>query len=50
MRDITKLHNVGGTLVVTLTQAILNSLELQEENRLLLEALPPHRVIITVSS
>ena len=47
VRDMAKLRNVGGTLVVTLTQAILNTLEMQDGDRLLLEAIPPHRVMIT---
>ena len=47
VRDMTKLRNVGGTSVVTLTQAILSSTELKDGDRLLLEALPPNRVIIT---
>ena len=47
VRDMTKLRNVGGTSVVTLTQAILSALDLTDGDRLLLEALPPNRVIIT---
>jgi hypothetical protein len=47
VRDMAKLRNVSGTLVVTLTQAILNAVELKEGDRLVLEAVPPRRVIIT---
>ena len=47
VRDMAKLRNVGGTLVVTLTQAILNSVDMGDGDRLLLEAIPPHRVMIT---
>jgi len=46
MRDIVKVRKVGDTLVVTLTQAILQSVELEEGDRLLLEASPPRRVTI----
>lgn len=46
-RDMTKLRSVGGTLVVTFTQAILNAVDMKDGDRLLLEAMPPHRVMIT---
>ena len=47
MRDLVRLRKVGETLVVTMTQVILENLELAEGDRLLLEAVPPRRVIVT---
>ena len=46
-RDTVKVRKVGETLVVTLTQAILGAVDIKEGDRLLLEAVPPRRVIAT---
>lgn len=47
MRDIVKVRKVGETLVVTLTQAILSEVDLQEGDRVVIEPVPPKRIIIT---
>ncbi len=46
-RDILKVRKVGGTLVVTLTQAVLEQIPLEEGDRVLIEALPPRRILIS---
>ncbi|SRR5260370_1595280 len=46
-RDILKVRKVGGTLVVTITQAILDKISLVEGDRVLIEAVPPKRILIT---
>jgi antitoxin component of MazEF toxin-antitoxin module len=46
-RDIVKVRKVGGTLVVTLTQAVLEQVELSEGDRVLIEAAPPRRIVIS---
>ena len=46
-REILKVRKVGGTLVVTLTQAVLEDVPLQEGDRVLIEAAPPRRIIIS---
>ncbi len=46
-RDILKVRKVGGTLVVTLTQSILEQISLAEGDRVLIEALPPKRILIS---
>lgn len=46
-RDIVRLRRVGDTLVVTMTQVVVLSLGLKQGDRLLLESVPPRRVIIT---
>jgi sugar-specific transcriptional regulator TrmB len=46
-RDVVKVRKVGETLVGTLTQAILGSVDIVEGDRLILEAVPPRRVIAT---
>jgi len=46
-RDILKVRKVGGTLVVTMTQAILDQIPLTEGDRVLIEAFPPKRIIIS---
>ncbi len=46
-RDIIKVRKVGGTLVVTLTQAVLSKVQLEEGNRVIIEAVPPKRIIIS---
>jgi hypothetical protein len=38
---------VGGTLVVTLTQGVLAEVQLEEGDRVLVEALPPSRILIS---
>ena len=47
MREILKVRKVGGTLVVTLSQAILEETQLVEGQRVLVEALPPKRILIS---
>ena len=47
MRDIVKVRKVGETLVVTLTQAILSEVDLVEGDRVVIEPVPPKRIIIT---
>ncbi len=46
-RDIIKVRKVGGTLVVTLTQAVLEQVALAEGDRVLIEALPTKRILIS---
>jgi len=46
-REILKVRKVGGTLVVTLTQSVLEQIKLEEGDRVLIEALPPKRVVIS---
>jgi antitoxin component of MazEF toxin-antitoxin module len=46
-RDILKVRKVGGTLVVTLTQGVLEQVRLDEGGRVLIEALPPRRILIS---
>jgi antitoxin component of MazEF toxin-antitoxin module len=46
-RDILKVRKVGGTLVVTLTQAVLEKVSLAEGDRVLIEAIPPRRILIS---
>ena len=46
-RDVVKVRKVGETIVVTLTQAILGAVDIEEGDRLIIEAVPPRRVIIT---
>jgi antitoxin component of MazEF toxin-antitoxin module len=47
MRDIVKVRKVGETLVVTLTQSILSEVDLVEGDRVVIEPVPPKRIIIT---
>jgi len=46
-REILKVRKVGGTLVVTLTQGILDQIPLTEGDRVLIEAAPPRRIVIS---
>ena len=46
-RDVVKVRKVGETLVITLTQTILGAVQIGEGDRLILEAVPPRRVIVT---
>jgi len=46
-RDVLKVRKVGGTLVVTLTQSVLEEVQLTEGDRVLIEALPPRRILIS---
>ena len=46
-RDILKVRKVGGTLVVTLAQGVLEEVQLVEGDRVLIEALPPKRILIS---
>jgi antitoxin component of MazEF toxin-antitoxin module len=46
-REILKVRRVGGTLVVTLTQAVLEQVKVEEGDRVLVEALPPKRILIS---
>ncbi len=47
MREIIKVRRVGGTLVVTLTQGILEQVSMSEGDRVLIEALPPKRILVS---
>jgi hypothetical protein len=47
MRDIVKVRKVGETLVVTLTQTVLSEVDLAEGDRVVIEPVPPKRIIIT---
>lgn len=47
MREIIKLREVAGSAVITLPQIILEALGLELGDRLLVEAMPPRRIIIT---
>src|SRR4051794_1483150 len=47
MRDVVKVRKVGETLVVTLTQAVLSDIDLAEGDRVVIEPVPPKRLIIT---
>lgn len=42
-----EVRRVGGTLVVTLTQSVLEDVQLAEGDRVLIEALPPKRILIS---
>ena len=41
------MRKVGGTLVVTLTQGVLEQVPLAEGDRIFIEALPPKRILIS---
>lgn len=47
MREILRVRKVGGTLVVTLSQPILEAVKLKEGDRVLVEPLPPKRILIS---
>jgi len=47
MRELIKVRKVGGTLDVTLTQGVLEDVSLSEGDRVLIEALPPKRILIS---
>ena len=47
MRDILKVREVAGSVVVTLPQPMLASIGLQPGDRVLVEAAPPRRIVIT---
>jgi antitoxin component of MazEF toxin-antitoxin module len=47
MRELVKIREVAGSVVVTLPQSILDPLGLKAGDRVLLEASPPRRIIIT---
>jgi len=42
-----RIRKVCGTLVVTLTQSVLEDVQLAEGDRVLIEALPPKRILIS---
>ena len=46
-RDMVKVRKVGQSIVVTLTQDVLNEVEIEEGDRLLLEPIPPRRIVIS---
>ena len=46
-RDIVTVRKVGGTLVVTLTQGVLAKVEIKAGDKVLIEAAPPKRIIIS---
>ena len=47
MRNILKVREVAGSVVVTLPQPMLASIGLQPGDRVLVEAMPPRRIVIT---
>src|SRR5947209_12563145 len=47
MRDFVKVREVAGSIVVTLPQLILEPIGLRVGDRVLLEAAPPRRIMIT---
>lgn len=46
-RDMVKVRKVGQSLVVTLTQDVLSEVNFEEGDRLLLEPIPPRRIVIS---
>jgi|SRR5215510_3266052 len=46
-RDIVKVRKVGDTLVVTLTQVVLSQVPFKEADRILIEAVPPKRIVLS---
>lgn len=50
MRDFLKLREVAGSVVVTLPRPILDPIGLQPGDRVLVEAAPPRRIVITKES
>lgn len=47
MRELIKLREVAGSMVVTLPQSVLEPIGLQSGDRVLIEAAPPRRIVIT---
>lgn len=47
IRDIVKVRKVGGTIVVTLTQALLGSLDIEQGDRLMLEVVSSTELKVT---
>jgi antitoxin component of MazEF toxin-antitoxin module len=47
MRDIVKLRKVAGSMVISIPQIILAEMQISEGDRVLIEALPPNRLVIT---
>ncbi len=47
MREVVKVRKVAGSVVVTLTQSVLAEVQIAEGDRVLVEALPPRRIVIT---
>lgn len=46
-RGIVKVRRAGGAVVVSIPQDVLQQLDLAEGDRVLVEALPPHRLLLT---
>src|SRR5208282_6023881 len=46
-RDIVKLRKVAGSMVISIPQTILAEMEIFEGDRVLIEASPPNRLVIT---
>jgi hypothetical protein len=46
-RDIVKLRKVAGSMVISVPQSILSETQILEGDRVLIEALPPNRLVIT---
>src|SRR5688572_4094429 len=47
MREIVKIRTVAGSLVVSLPQSVLDPVGLGEGDRVIVEAAPPRRLVIT---
>lgn len=47
MRELVKVRNVAGSLVVSLPQSVLGPVGIQAGDRVVVEAAPPRRLIIT---
>jgi len=47
VRDIVKLRKVAGSMVISIPQTILAEMQISEGDRVLIEALPPNRLVIT---
>ncbi len=47
MREIVKVREVAGSVVITLPQSVLSPIALAPGDRVLVEAAPPRRLVIT---
>ncbi len=46
-REFVKVRRVAGSVVVTLTQDVLAEVHVKEGDKVLVESLPPRRIILT---